>query len=119
MQNSNVMLFRHSKTFRRRFIPSGKNQRGHFIRQKTVENDGSVLTIQFLQVGIFHRTEDVDPHRLKMVKEARDLQTGAADIVHRDLHVFIIRSNIHRDKVELLNQLAQGNRINICHDITS
>ena len=70
---------------------------------------------QLLQICHLDRAADVDPHRLKMVEESRQMKARTAHVVDRDVDFFIVGGFVEKVQIELTHELGQGNRIRRRH----
>ena len=60
---------------------------------------------QLLQICHLHRAADINPHRLEVIKKARQMQTRSAYIVDRDVDFFIVRRLVKKVQIKLVDQL--------------
>ena len=114
-QHRHIVLFRHLETLRQRLVSPCNHEHRNFVGQKAVEDYRPLLVGQLLQIRHLHRAADVDPHRLKMVKEPRQMKARTAHIVDRDMDFFIVGGFVEKVQVELAYELRQGDRIRRSH----
>jgi len=55
-----------------------------------VKNDRTLLAAELLQIAGFHIAENLQTHRLKVIKKTCQLQTGTAHIVNSDTNLMKI-----------------------------
>ena len=80
-----IVLFRHLEAFRQRLVAPCDHKHRDFIGQKAVEDHRPLLVGQLLQICHLDRAADVDPHRLKMVKEPRQMKARPAPVSYTQL----------------------------------
>ena len=88
------------------------------LGQKMIEDDAALLARQLLQIRHLDRAADVDPHRLEMIEEARQMQPRTAHLVHCHMDLVEIRGFIVKIQLELRNDVRERNGIDICHLFT-
>ena len=79
-----------------------------------IEDDAALLARQLLQIRHLDRAADVDPHRLEMIEEARQMQPRTAHLVHCHMDLVEIRGFIVKIQLELRNDVRERNGIDIC-----
>ena len=111
-QYGNVMLFRHLHQLLVRLnIPGNEHSRG-FEGQETVINPASLEAGKFIQVAGLHVADHLEPHRLKVLEKACQLQAGSGHILHRQVNLLIIRGGIGHPQIKFLYQFGKGYTVN-------
>ena len=118
-EHGHIVLFRHFQTLRQRVNAARNDKRRDLIRHEVVENDPALLAGELFKIRRLHRSAHIEPHRLKMIEEARKIQARAAHIVYGHADLGKIGGLVQPFQMKFLYKLTQRDGIDICHRINT
>ena len=81
--------------------------------KQLVEDHFQTLMAERAQIGGLGVADDLKPQRLKVIEEARKLQTRTHDLLDHELDLVVIRRSVARCQIEFLHDLPQRDAVRV------
>ena len=112
------MLLGHFQHFRMGLDAPGNEQGWELVGKQSVKDGATVGGGQLSDVAHLYVAHDLKTHRLVVVEEARQLQSRAGYILHRNADGSVVRGGVGNFQLEFLHQCFQWYGIGIDHGST-